>query len=169
MNANLFLIEQGKLIHDALRHFSKVSDKKWIYPNLEGGCAIGSYFLMKEAHRRGIDASLMVGYTHSWLESEGYIYDITASQYTHAMVCDWSDSVMDKATKVHILPAHGFHHVKWASRYEELSSCKGMSIEGKVAHINTYWPQGQKIKGYRLEWSACGARLFWHGKNKTIG
>ena len=62
--------------------------------NLEGLCAIASYILQKELHKKGIDTKLIQGnfleewdepcpdpYNHCWIEWKDYIIDVTATQF----------------------------------------------------------------------------------------
>jgi hypothetical protein len=165
-----------------------VSDKKnWIWPNLSGGCAVGSYFLLKAAKEKGIQATFMVGAGHCWLESEGYIYDITASQFTNSLVCDMCDAAMDQAVKVRVVSLSDIpyfapgklmpqkdhyslpRHMYGMNRYQTRGFFFNTS-EDNIAHINTNYPQGQRVRGYHMErLSNDKVRIFWRGNNKTIG
>src|SRR5208282_2199054 len=99
---NKTLISLGEKIHDGLRAFAKVCPSEWIYPNLEGGCAVGSYLFWKEAKARGIEGTFMRGCMHCWLESSGYIYDLTACQFAYPNPCHLEG--METFPKVRIIP-----------------------------------------------------------------
>jgi hypothetical protein len=158
---NQTIISLGEKIHDALRTFADVCDKDWIRPNLSGGCAVGSYLLVEELKSRGITARLVVAETHCWIESEDYIYDITASQYTCPIVRSMSD--MDNVEKVRVIP-----------KTNDLTGpyVEAIDVADPVAWLNnTYdgFPQGQRPKGYRIEWNDDSARIYWKGKKRIIG
>lgn len=184
---NQVLIQLGEKIHDALRVFSHQCEKDWIRRNLSGGCAVGTYFLWQEATKRGIPALFQAGANHCWLESEGYLYDLTACQYTCPNHVGCSEADLDRFLKVRVMALSELEpcpdnylipkedtrtlpQEKWGSNIYSARNAWYKTSRENIDHINRFWPQGQRIKGYHLEWiSPEQAYLFWKGRQKKFG
>lgn len=168
------LILQGEKIHQALRHFARVSDKDWIRLNLEGGCAVGSYFLFLEGQRVGLPTTFVAGCGHCWVECDDFIYDLTACQFTDPMV---RGPDQEMTVQVRVVPRKEVEHIPYhqvlLSGQEGYSKYQTRlpSMWNHIQHINHNFPQGQRIKGYHLQWSEdhTSCHLYWQGKNKRIG
>lgn len=79
MNSNLQqIIQIAKTVRSAVKF-------KWYRSDLSGACAIASRVLCLELDKRGIDCELITGFydvhDHCWVNVEGMILDITASQF----------------------------------------------------------------------------------------
>jgi hypothetical protein len=178
MKPNIDLIKLGEQIHDAMRVFAKSSDKNWIWHNLEGGCAIGSWLLVKEAGKRNIQAKFIIGAGHCWVESNKYIYDITATQFKYKIynncLADIKGEMLPKVLvrKLSDLPKVYVRKLSDEDNTEyHYSFCRKNyytdSKEG-IIHINENWPVGQRIKDYRLTWKGDLAILNCKRKNKIV-
>ena len=153
---NQTIISIGSAIHDALRFFSQVSNKDWIRSNLEGGCAVGSFLLLQELKKVGIEATFACSSTHCWIEYDGIGYDITACQF-HVMngnILLDMESTVKVATFPSNEPPTGY---SYRDRIDSLT------------HVMVEFPQGQRPKGYVLTWDGNRAIIRWRGKNKVIG
>lgn len=182
---NPILIALGEKIHDAMRMFALVCNKKeWVHSNLEGGCAPAAYFLTKAAHKHGIDATFMAGSGHCWCESDGFIYDPTATQFTIPVIRTMWD--MDRAEKVRVVSIADVPYLepgklaaiedymslpqkKWGSNRYCYRLHHFSTTEENLIHINSNWPQGQRVFGYRIEWNNDIPVIYWKGKNVLIG
>jgi hypothetical protein len=188
---NPLLMQLGESIHDALLHFAQVCDKKdWVWTNLEGGCAIGGYFLTREAEKRNIPATFMLGYGHAWCEHDGWIYDPTVCQFIYSNRC-YLPEVMQP--KVGVYPLDKIAAAEWGGQHPEWKLSKDVKIpmglnipqyayaryvgrhtqfdntQHNVWHVNHNWPQGTRIQGFHIEWQEDKCRIYWKGKWKTIG
>jgi hypothetical protein len=124
------LVKLGEIIHDAMLAWAKENDSWIFYPSLKGGCAVGSALLVRQAkYWLGIKANFVAGWSHSWVEYDGYIYDLTATQYG----CP---------DKVRVLP---IAQVNEASIYASVDT-------RKISFVNQTWPRGQRPKEFQLVW-----------------
>jgi hypothetical protein len=190
-SANHILIQLGEKIHDALLHFAQVSDKEdWVWTNLEGGCAIAGYFLTKEAQKRKIPATFMVGYGHAWVESEGLIYDPTVCQFIYPNRCHLPPVMLPK---VGVYPIQKIEAAEWGGPHPEwrlgthVKIPAGLDIpesayrryvgrgrqhsstKDNLWYVNHNWPQGTRPHGYHIKWQGDQCRIYWKGKFNTIG
>lgn len=73
----------AKRVRKKVEGFSKTTD--FYFPDLECWCAISSELLYRELAKHGIPSTFVVGsykgYGHAWIEVNGCIVDITATQF----------------------------------------------------------------------------------------
>ncbi len=100
------IIKWGEAIHDACKSASNQLPKqykRYIHPDLNGACAIVSYFLRKKILTKyDIEVNFIggsyKGLTHCWLEIDNVIIDTTKTQF-HSKAKKVSFSVSKKNYK----------------------------------------------------------------------
>lgn len=135
------IIALGTKIHDAMHDYVvRVGHTNhWDY-DLEGGCAVGSYFLLREMKKKlGLDATFIAGPCHAWIEYDGYIYDVTASQF-------------DIPEKVFILEKSKVSSIVGGFLYSQAAYNAPECDRETIDYVNEWWPTAQRPIQYKLRW-----------------
>lgn len=133
---NRTLIQLAQKIRDGLDEYVARFRPSHIDSDLMGACAIASYFLMREARKKGIKVELFVGVhnscdigQHVWICHDGFIVDITATQFGYD-------------DKIYIAPeSHEDYYIKYRED-DALDEIKDWGEQSPWSY-HSYWRNGK--------------------------
>ena len=143
------IVALGEKIHNALQEHIKRDGSTYIWKELAGGCAVGSWLLVDQLKKKhGMQATFVASSTHAFAEYGDFIYDVTATQF----------GVINKVLVTHKSEIH-----KLSSSW--LKSAYTSDTRNGIKHVNEEWPEGQQPRNYRMIWNnQYKATITYHGK-----
>lgn len=143
------LLESAKKVRAQLE---KYTPRKW-NPNFSGLCGLGSALLLKELKSKGIQAEICENNSHAFVRSQGFILDVTATQFGYLRIV--------------ALPAHQAARTAkiWHTRR------KFSTLSAFRKHQKKHWPAHQQVERIGLQPSKVYRRSSirtFIGKHGTV-